>query len=61
MRYDLVSLKLFIAVAECANVARAAEREHLAVSAVSKRISELESLAGTPLLQRYPRGVALLH
>jgi len=59
MRYDLVSLKLFVAVAECANVTRAAEREHLAVSAVSKRISELENLAGTPLLQRYPRGVAL--
>ena len=59
MRYDLVSMKLFVAVAECANLTRAAEREHLAVSAVSKRISELEGLAGTPLLQRYPRGVAL--
>lgn len=59
MRHDLVSLKLFVAVAECANLTRAAEREHLAVSAVSKRIAELEDLAGTPLLQRYPRGVAL--
>lgn len=59
MRYDLVSLKLFVAVAECANLTRAAEREHLAVSAVSKRIAELEGLAGTPLLQRYPRGVGL--
>jgi DNA-binding transcriptional LysR family regulator len=59
MRHDLVSLKLFVAVAECANLTRAAEREHLAVSAVSKRIGELEALVGTPLLQRYPRGVAL--
>lgn len=59
MRYDLTSLKLFIAVAECGNLTRAAEREHLAVSAVSKRISELEGIAHTPLLQRYPRGVGL--
>jgi len=29
MRYDLVSLKLFVAVAECGNLTRAAEREHL--------------------------------
>jgi DNA-binding transcriptional LysR family regulator len=44
MRHDLVSLKLFIAVAECGNLTRAAEREHLAVSAISKRVTELEDL-----------------
>lgn len=59
MRYDLVSLKLFVAVADCGNLTRAAEREHLAVSAVSKRIAELEELARAPLLHRYPRGVGL--
>lgn len=59
MRYDLVSLKLFVAVAECGNLTRAAEREHLAVSAISKRIAELEELARAPLLHRYPRGVGL--
>ena len=59
MRYDLVSLKIFVTVAECGNLTRAAEREHLAVSAISKRISELEELVRTPLLQRYPRGVGL--
>lgn len=59
MRYDLVSLKIFVAVAECGNLTRAAEREHLAVSAISKRIGELEELVRTPLLQRYPRGVGL--
>lgn len=59
MRHDLTSLKLFVAVAECGNLTRAAEREHLAVSAISKRVAELEALVGTPLLQRYPRGVAL--
>ena len=59
MRHDLVSLKIFVAVAECGNLTRAAEREHLAVSAISKRIAELEDLVRTPLLQRYPRGVGL--
>lgn len=59
MRHDLVSLKIFVTVAECGNLTRAAEREHLAVSAISKRIAELESLYGVPLLQRRPRGVSL--
>jgi DNA-binding transcriptional LysR family regulator len=59
VRHDLTSLKLFVAVAECANLTRAAEREHLAVSAISKRIAELEDLVRTPLLQRQPRGVTL--
>lgn len=59
MRYDLTSLKIFVSVAECANLTRASEREHLAVSAISKRIGELEARARTPLLQRYPRGVGL--
>lgn len=59
VRHDLTSLKLFVAVAECGNLTRAAEREHLAVSAISKRIAELEDLVRTPLLQRQPRGVSL--
>jgi DNA-binding transcriptional LysR family regulator len=59
MRHDLVSLKIFVAVAECASLTRAAEREHLAVSAISKRMAELEALVATPLLLRYHRGVGL--
>jgi DNA-binding transcriptional LysR family regulator len=59
MRHDLVSLRIFVTVAECGNLTRAAEREHLAVSAISKRIGELEALVRTPLLQRYHRGVGL--
>ncbi len=59
MRHDLTSLKIFIAVAECANLTRAAEREHLALSAVSKRVAELEESLHTPLLQRHARGVSL--
>jgi DNA-binding transcriptional LysR family regulator len=59
MRYDLTSLDVFATVAEEKNLTKAARRRHLAVSAVSKRISELEAQAGSPLLVRYARGVDL--
>lgn len=59
MRYDLLSMDVFIAVAEERNLTRAARRLHLAVSAVSKRITELEEQTGTALLLRYARGVEL--
>ena len=59
MRYDLTSLEIFVAVADEANLTRAAQRQHLAVSAISKRIAELEDIAGVPLLIRQPRGVSL--
>jgi DNA-binding transcriptional LysR family regulator len=59
VRHDLTSLKIFVTVAECGNLTRAAEREHLAVSAISKRIGEMEELVGTPLLLRKARGVEL--
>lgn len=58
-RFDLVSLKLFISVADEGRLTAAARREHLALAAVSKRISDLETLVGTTLLYRRPRGVEL--
>jgi DNA-binding transcriptional LysR family regulator len=57
MRLDLYSLQLFVAVVEERTLAAAAEREHIATSALSKRMSELERLVGTPLLIRRARGV----
>jgi DNA-binding transcriptional LysR family regulator len=59
MRYDLTSLEVFVAVADAASLTRAGKQLHLAVSAVSKRITELEAVAGATLLQRQPRGVTL--
>jgi DNA-binding transcriptional LysR family regulator len=59
MRYNLTSLEVFVATAEERNLTRAATRCHLASSAVSKRISELEEQVGAPLLVRYARGVGL--
>ena len=59
MRYDLVSLSVFVAVAEEQNLTHAARRKHTAVSAVSKRIAELEQQVGTQLMLRLPRGIEL--
>ncbi|WP_431189939.1 helix-turn-helix domain-containing protein [Cupriavidus oxalaticus] len=41
MKIDPVSLRLFLAVPELGTITAAAEREHIAASAVSKRISDL--------------------
>ncbi|MNQ12579.1 HTH-type transcriptional regulator CysL [compost metagenome] len=57
MRFDLESLKAFVAVVEEGSIAAASERLHLVPSAVSKRISDLECDAGTSLLYRHSRGV----
>jgi len=57
MHIDPFSLKLFVAVVEEGTIAAAADREHIAASAVSKRISELESLFRTPLVTRTNKGV----
>jgi len=55
---DPLSLRLFIAVAEAGTIAAAAEREHIAAAAVSRRISEMETQFGVPLLHRTNKGVA---
>lgn len=54
---DLKTLRLLVAVCEHQNMARAAEQEHIEPSAISKRIAQLESDLGTPLLMRARRGV----
>ena len=58
-RIDLTSLQLFVAVCELGSIGRAAEREFIAASAVSKRLSELETALDTALLYRHSRGVTL--
>lgn len=54
---DPVSLQLFVAVCEEGSIARAAAREALVGSALSKRIAALESEVGVPLLVRRRQGV----
>ena len=58
-RIDLTSLQLFVAVCELGSIGRAAEREFIAASAVSKRLSDLETAVDTQLLYRHSRGVTL--
>ena len=55
---DLTSLRLFVAVCETRNIARAAEQQAIVGSAISKRLAALEDTVGTPLLVRRRHGVA---
>lgn len=55
---DLTSLRLFAAVCETRNIARAAEQQAIVGSAISKRLAALEDTVGTPLLVRRRHGVA---
>ncbi|OAJ54847.1 LysR family transcriptional regulator [Paraburkholderia ginsengiterrae] len=54
---DLKTLRLLVAVCDRRNIARAAEEAHIEPSAISKRIAQLESDLGVPLLTRSRRGV----
>ncbi len=54
---DLTTLRLLVAVCEQQNMARVAEQSHIAPSAISKRIAQLESNLGVSLLTRTRRGV----
>lgn len=57
MRLDPVSLRLFVAVMEEQAIARAAAREHIAPSAASRRLGELEHQLQVDLFGRSNRGI----
>ena len=59
MRFDLVDLQLFIAVAETRSITAGAARVHLALASASERIKGLEAALGVTLLKRGRRGVEL--
>jgi DNA-binding transcriptional LysR family regulator len=58
-RIDLTTLRLFIAVCEEKNLTRAAAREGIAASAVSKRMNDFEVAFGVSLFERLSPGMAL--
>ena len=58
-RIDLTTLRLFIAVCEEQNLTRAAQREGIAASAVSKRMNDFELAFGVTLFKRLSKGMAL--
>lgn len=55
--FDPVLLRSFVAVADCGNFTRAAERLHLTQSTVSQQIRRLEDSVGMALLNRDQRRV----
>jgi DNA-binding transcriptional LysR family regulator len=59
MRFDLVDLQLFIAVADARSITRGADRAHLALASASARIKGLEAALGVALLKRGRRGIEL--
>jgi DNA-binding transcriptional LysR family regulator len=59
MRFDLVDLQLFIAVADSGSITAGAHRAHLALASASARIKGLELALGAALLKRRRRGVEL--
>jgi DNA-binding transcriptional LysR family regulator len=59
MRFDLVDLQLFIAVAETRSITAGAARVYLALASASERIKGLEETLGVALLKRGRRGVEL--
>jgi DNA-binding transcriptional LysR family regulator len=59
MRFDLVDLQLFVAVAETRSITNGAQRVHLALASASERVKGLEDVLGVALLIRGRRGVEL--
>lgn len=55
--FDLTTLRLFVAVCESGNIARAGEKASIVGSAISKRLAQLEHQVGTALLVRKRHGV----
>ena len=58
-RIDPYSIRLFIATARAGSIVRAAGQEHIAASALSRRLADLERVFGFALMIRSPRGVSL--
>jgi len=59
MRFDLVDLQLFVAVADSGSITHGAMRSHLALASASARIKGLEAGLGVTLVRRRRRGVEL--
>src|SRR4051812_27729641 len=59
MRFDLVDLQLFLAVADAHSITHGAARAHMALASASARIKGLEERLGLALLSRGRRGVSL--
>lgn len=57
MRHDIQTLRLFIAAYEERSIAKAAQRENIVPSALSKRLSDLEASLRVTLFHRHRNGL----
>jgi DNA-binding transcriptional LysR family regulator len=57
--FDPVTARLLVVLAESGSIGRAADRQNIAPSAVSRRISDLEARLGVSLFDRSTQGVRL--
>lgn len=55
--FDILTLRLLVCAAEEGNLARVSERQNIAISAVSRRISDFELRYGVQMFDRHDRGV----
>ncbi|WP_431823419.1 LysR family transcriptional regulator [Burkholderia sp. F1] len=56
---QLRTLRYFRELARCSSLRKAAERLHIAPTAISRQIEQLEHHFGVPLFERGPRGIRL--
>lgn len=59
MRFDLVDLRLFLAVVDTGSITHGAAQVHLALASASERLRALEDQAGVQLFERRHRGVVV--
>ncbi|MFL6674536.1 MAG: LysR family transcriptional regulator [Massilia sp.] len=57
--FDLQSLRVFLLVAQTGSLTKAADKTHMTLSALSKRVAELERTVDCALFTRLPRGLEL--
>lgn len=58
-KVDLLTLRLFLSIVEEGHIARAATRENIAASAVTRRIQDFEGVIGHKLFYRETSGIVL--
>ena len=56
---DLLTLRIFVLTAQSKSLTTTAERVHMTLSAVSRRLSDLEQVIGMPLFERRHRAMEL--
>jgi DNA-binding transcriptional LysR family regulator len=56
---DTRTAKIFLTIVQEGSIAKAAVRENMVASAVSKRLQDLETAVGVPLVERSQKGIQL--